>query len=198
VPEQATGGSLLAFGVTHLDIAAQADDKGDPLFLEPGKKGPAPELSIRAQAGYALGAKDAKVAREQGFPLVQVRVAGFAQHRPKQGEGHSPMHRRQDQQVQFGLAEFPVGAVQCQNERRFEPDAPRDRDNQTGQAGTIQIKTGDEATQALVVTLWFGFSGQGVGVGKPRQAHGSAGDQGDEESRQKADAGAIPSCRKQG
>ena len=93
----------------------------------------------------------------------------------------------EQEDVQVGLAELPVGAVQCQAPR---PRHPEQYDDAPGEVGVGQFKEPEEALELLVLRFLRGFPGKGAG--DLDQVDVLDRDQCEDKGGDKLDPGAVP------
>ncbi len=85
--------------------------EGNALGLEPGEPVPPDEFPVgQERLDSGLPELLHKALQERGA-LLGIGIAGFVENRPHHWQGHALVGDPQDQEVDLGLAEFPVGAV---------------------------------------------------------------------------------------
>jgi len=96
-------------------VLAQTQDEGDVLALQIGHPGIADELAVAHQrCDLQVGKRRAQAIQKLGAPR-RVRVSSRWQQHPNERNAHAVPHHRDHQDVDRGLAEIPVGAIDRQN-----------------------------------------------------------------------------------
>jgi hypothetical protein len=103
-------------------------------------------------------------------------------------DGNALVNNPKHQDIQRGLAELPVAAVQSQHPRRWHTDQ---RHQQRSDEGIAELEEAQEALNAFVVR--FGFGATRKNRGDHGEVDGANLDQSDEKLGQEVDAGFIPS-----
>ena len=115
-PKIARGGSCPAASPQrNAGIAANPQSKGNVVFHQKAKPETANKLPVGGEALNPFCAKLAEKFPEQAHPFSGIGVAAFVSERPIEGDGHSSKGDGEDENIQIGGAELPVGAIQTEN-----------------------------------------------------------------------------------
>ena len=150
----------LAPSVGHLKVLPQAEVEVDLVLSQPGEPLGADEFPVGQQASDPVFAEQVKEDFHYRDPFVGVGIPGFRQDQPDDWVGNPLVDDAEHQDIQIGLSELPVGAVQRQLPL---PRKPEQLDDALGQIGVGEFKEPEEALELLVLGILLSLAGESAG-----------------------------------
>ena len=150
----------LAPSVRHLKVLPHAEVEVNPVLSQPGEPLDADKFPVGQQAGDLVFAEQVKEDFHNRDPFVGVRVAGFRQDEPDDRVGNPLVDDAKHQDIQIGLSELPIGAVQRQLPGTRKP---KQFDDAQSQIGVGEFKEPEEALELLVLGILLGLTGKSAG-----------------------------------
>src|SRR6056297_3569414 len=171
-------------------VALDPHDVAQLHQLQPSEPMLSDKLPVHGQHVDVFDRQDGKHLLHQGDPVGLARVAalgGFGQDTPRDGKADLPEDHGDDEDVDVGFAELPIGAVHGEDPALWRPGGQREDEGSDLPGSKHHL--GEEALEAAQNRFALG-PGAGM-LGKPGQRDGALTDHGVHQHREAAEAGLV-------